>query len=145
MFRYRCPQCTVVLQALEIRAGKTTVCSKCSQPVTIPADRRHWLNEKGEPLVASPTMVIPSSGSGLTPAPAPRPEPEPDPFPETGSDVLGAIAQGDIARQPMDVSDAETPPPVEPAPPTPAFSRSLPPPDPEDGRVELYPPTPPAP
>ena len=138
MFRYRCPQCSVVLQALEIRAGKTTVCSKCSQPVTIPADRRHWLNEKGEPLVASPTMVIPSAGSGLTPAPAMRIESEAD------NDVLGAIAHGDIAPpdapQSMDMSAVETPPPIE-APPSPAFSRSLPTPDSDDGRVELYPPT----
>jgi hypothetical protein len=138
MFRYRCPQCSVVLQALEIRAGKTTVCSKCSQPVTIPADRRHWLNENGEPLIAAPTMVIPSSGSGLTPAPTPRPQPQPD----ADNDVLGAIAHGDIAPPSQDMSEVETPPPSEPesAPPSPAFSRSLPGPDADDGRVELYPP-----
>src|SRR5436189_5894444 len=60
MFRYRCPNCSQLLQALEIRAGKLTVCSQCSQPLTIPADRALWLNEKGDALVASPTLVMPS-------------------------------------------------------------------------------------
>jgi hypothetical protein len=146
MFRYRCPQCSVVLMALEIRAGKATVCMKCSRPVTIPADRRFWLNEKGEPLVASPTMVIPS-GSGITPAPPPpRSEtpPQPEPTFETDSDVLGAIAHGDAAAV-KEISSAETPPPPEVAPPTPTFSRSLPYPDDDDeGRVELYPTSSPA-
>jgi hypothetical protein len=141
MFRFRCPQCTVVLQALEIRAGKTTVCSKCSRPVTIPADRRQWLNEHGEPLIAAPTMVIPSAGSGLTPAPMPRMET----VAEADNDVLGAIAHGEIA--PPNMSEVETPPPSEPLPvpppPIPAFSRSMPAPEPEDdGRVDLYPATP---
>ena len=47
-------------------------------------------------------MVIPSPGSGLTPAPAMRIEPvaEPD------NDVLGAIAHGDIAA-PQDLSEVE--------------------------------------
>jgi len=140
MFRYRCPQCSVVLQALEIRAGKTTVCSKCSQPVTIPADRRHWLNENGEPLVASPTMVIPSAGSGLTPPPLSRTLP--DPPADADNDVLGAIAHGEIAPPTLDMSAVETPPPSEAPPvPAPAFSRSLPTPEPDDGRVELYPPS----
>jgi hypothetical protein len=58
MFRYRCPHCRQLLQALEIRAGKTTICSKCSQQLTIPADRSEWLNEQGEPLLSSPTAVL---------------------------------------------------------------------------------------
>ena len=64
MFRYRCPQCAQLLQALEMRAGKTTVCSKCSRPLTIPADRGEWLDEHGEPLQAS----APASGVSLGPS-----------------------------------------------------------------------------
>lgn len=59
MFRYRCPHCSQILQSVEIRAGKLTVCSRCSQPLTIPSDRAHWLNERGEPLLGSPTVLIP--------------------------------------------------------------------------------------
>ena len=58
MFRYRCPQCSQLLQALEMRAGKTTVCSKCSRPLTIPADRAEWLDEQGRLL----TTTAPASG-----------------------------------------------------------------------------------
>ena len=64
MFRYRCPQCGQLLQALEMRAGKTTVCSKCSRPLTIPADRAEWLDEHGEPLQGS----APASGVSLSPS-----------------------------------------------------------------------------
>ncbi|HUR52903.1 MAG TPA: hypothetical protein VMZ71_02145 [Gemmataceae bacterium] len=64
MFRYRCPQCDQLLQALEMRAGKTTVCSKCSRPLTIPADRADWLDEHGEPLqTQDPASAIISGGS----------------------------------------------------------------------------------
>jgi len=135
MFRYRCPQCSVVLQAPEIRAGKTTVCSKCSRPLTIPADPHLWLNEKGEPLLASPTMVVPSS----EPAPQRLPQ-EPEPDVEPDNDMVSA-------EPPLPRED-EAPAPVEPPRPVaPAFSRSLPLPDePDDGRVELYPtPLPPPP
>ncbi len=143
MFRYRCPQCSVVLQAPEIRAGKTTVCSKCSQAVIIPADQRHWLNEKGEPLLASPTMVIASSG--VTPPPRLRvPAVAELEYPqEADNDVLGAISHGDIelpsGPPSMDLDAVEPPPAPQLAP---SFSRSLPLPDADDGKVELYPPTP---
>lgn len=50
MFRYRCPQCRQILQAPEMRAGKATVCPKCSKKITIPADSALWLNEAGEPI-----------------------------------------------------------------------------------------------
>lgn len=84
MFRYRCPHCTKLLQAPELRAGKTTVCSKCSQPLTIPSDKSEWLNERGEPLLTSPTVVI-----RTLPSVAPDAEPESQAEPDT--DVLGAI------------------------------------------------------
>ncbi len=89
MFRYRCPHCTKLLQAPELRAGKTTVCSKCSQPLTIPADKTEWLNERGEPLLASPTVVIriPPPGIELPP---------PTPKAEADNDVLGALATGEL-------------------------------------------------
>lgn len=168
MFRYRCPKCSVVLQSPELRAGKTTVCSNCSQPLTIPADRRMWLNEKGEPLIASPTMVI-ASASGTTPPPLLRvPAAEIErhsdsaaefEFPaEADNDVLGAIAHGEIvlpdgpqamdldAIEPLASPEPEAAKPVwkaeAPPVPAPSFSRSLPEPDPDDGKVELYPPTP---
>ncbi len=134
MFWYRCPSCSIVLQAPEIRAGKTTVCSKCLQPLTIPADHRLWLNEKGEPLLASPTMVT----SSPPPAPFQRtPAFDEIELPADQDDVLRAIARGEIAP-------ANAPLPiVEPqSPPAPSFSRSLPVSDPDDGRVDLYPPTP---
>ena len=66
MFRYRCPQCGQLLQALEMRAGKTTVCSQCSRPLTIPADRAQWLDEHGDPLPA----VDPASGVALSNMPS---------------------------------------------------------------------------
>lgn len=92
MFRYRCPHCTKLLQAPEVRAGKTTVCSKCSQPLTIPGDKAEWLNERGEPLLASPTVVI------RTPPPAAA-EPAPPPpalKAEADNDVLGALVAGEL-------------------------------------------------
>src|SRR5439155_23109394 len=83
MFRYRCPHCRQVLQALEIRAGKTTICSKCSRPLTIPSDRSQWLNERGEPLAAAPTLNLGAARSG----------PPQDQY-DAGDDVLGAIFVG---------------------------------------------------
>jgi len=52
MFRYRCPQCRQVLQAPEIRAGKASVCPKCSSKITIPADSAQWIteNESTQPV-----------------------------------------------------------------------------------------------
>ena len=97
MFRYRCPHCRQVLQALEIRAGKTTICSKCSKPLTIPADPSEWLTDRGESDAtismlkskASPheLPVVPSSDTDQMPhqpgylepifvgSPAPLPDP----------------------------------------------------------------------
>lgn len=91
MFRYRCPHCTKLLSAPELRAGKTTVCSKCSQALTIPADKTEWLNERGEPLLASPTVVI------RTPAPLADTVPTPIvPTAEADTDVLGALVAGEL-------------------------------------------------
>jgi hypothetical protein len=50
MLRYRCPQCSQLLQAHELRAGKKSVCNSCLTSHIIPADRAMWLNEAGEPL-----------------------------------------------------------------------------------------------
>src|SRR6185312_10962235 len=142
MFRYRCPRCSVVLQALEIRAGKNTVCSKCSRPIVIPADKAQWVNEKGDPLLTSPTMVIPT---GLTPPPLLRPmamDLASESSADADNDVLGAISHGDIdlPSEAEPTAAPETPAVVEPPKtPAPAFSRSLPEPDDGDGRVELYP------
>jgi hypothetical protein len=86
MFRYRCPHCRQILQALEIRAGKTTICSKCSKPLTIPSDRSQWLNERGEPLAAAPTVNLAASASGRASAPVEEQD--------AGDDVLGAIFVG---------------------------------------------------
>src|SRR5262245_20725044 len=85
MFRYRCPHCSQLLQSVEMRAGKLTVCSRCSQPLTIPADKAHWLNERGEPLMAAPTVVIPALPPEVV-AGTPAADPE--------TDVLGAIFVG---------------------------------------------------
>ena len=99
MFRYRCPHCRQVLQALEIRAGKTTICSKCSRPLTIPANRAEWLNERGEPLAGSPTV-------SLAAGPPARSGSDED----AGDDVLGAIFVGsDVA--PSGVTAKEQLPP----------------------------------
>ena len=106
MFRYRCPHCTKLLQAPELRAGKTTVCSKCSQPLTIPADKADWLNERGEPLLASPTVVI------RIPPPD-EPAPPPTPKAEADNDVLGALVAGELtptARSPDFDLDVTSPP-----------------------------------
>lgn len=116
MFRYRCPHCRQLLQALEIRAGKTTVCSKCSQPLTIPADKAEWLNERGEPLLKSPTMLLGSAAAN------PQPEAAPADIPDD-NDVLGAIFVG---TEPLATIPTATDLPPTPAPP----SRKLPTPEP---------------
>src|SRR5215207_2078140 len=51
MLRYRCPHCSQLLQAHELRAGKKSVCNSCLASHVIPADRGAWLNEVGEPLL----------------------------------------------------------------------------------------------
>jgi hypothetical protein len=113
MFRYRCPHCSAIHQAPDLRAGRKTVCSKCSQPLTIPADQSQWLDAKGEPLFHSPPLVQPG-------------EPARTAIPELDhSEVI-----------------APSPEPVPQSAPAPSFSRSLPEPEEEEGRVELYPPTP---
>lgn len=100
MFRYRCPHCRQILQALEIRAGKNTICSKCSRPLTIPSDRTHWLNERGEPLAAAPTLNLAAGGNRSAPA---------DEY-DAGDDVLGAIFVGSDASP--SGATAKDPPPV---------------------------------
>lgn len=50
MLRYRCPQCTQLLQAHELRAGKKSVCGACLSTHIIPIDRSAWLTAGGEPL-----------------------------------------------------------------------------------------------
>ena len=110
MFRYRCPHCSQLLQSVEMRAGKLTVCSRCSQPLTIPADKTQWLNERGEPLMASPTVLIPGAPPEVV-AGTPSADPE--------TDVLGAIFVGaKSAREMPGPKELEreflTPPPVGP-------------------------------
>src|SRR5207237_118581 len=70
MFRYRCPNCRQVLQALEIRAGKTTICSKCSQSIAIPADRTLWIDEAAAP---PPPAAARPAADGPAHAPLPHP------------------------------------------------------------------------
>src|SRR5262249_35811840 len=149
-----------VLQALEIRAGKTTICSKCSQPLTIPSDRSQWLNERGEPLAASPTLNL---GSGTPGRSTSKSEDH-----DAGDDVLGAIFVGsDVAptglppkalpfAAPRGPQPAPEPPPGSPPRtgripfPLPDTPRSaawlIPPPRTEDARLTAAPPpvTPPA-
>jgi hypothetical protein len=50
MLRYRCPQCSQLLQAHELRAGKKSVCVACLTTHIIPIDRSAWLSPNGEPL-----------------------------------------------------------------------------------------------
>src|SRR6185437_14867921 len=100
MFRYRCPRCSVVLQALEMRAGKNTVCSKCSRPIVIPADKAQWVNEKGDPLLTSPPMLRPMAVDASSESSA-----------DADNDVLGAISHGDIDLP------SETEPTAVPEPP----------------------------
>jgi hypothetical protein len=128
MFRYRCPHCRQVLMALEMRAGKTTICPKCSRALTIPADRSEWLNERGEPLPASPTVVI----STAPPEVRDTLDDEDDP----DADVLGAIGvEIPVPTDPTSLNlnfdptapksvAARDPRPT--PPPTPAFYRSIP-------------------
>ncbi len=70
MLRYRCPHCSQLLQAHELRAGKKSVCNGCLTSHIIPADRTIWLNEAGEPLAPrrEPVSVLPTPEP---PAPAP--------------------------------------------------------------------------
>ncbi len=57
MLRYRCPQCSQLLLAHELRAGKRSVCTRCLTSHVIPAERQRWLNEAGEPLDPPPVEV----------------------------------------------------------------------------------------
>jgi len=57
MLRYRCPQCSQLLSAHELRAGKRSVCTRCLTSHVIPAERHHWLNEAGEPLAPPPAEM----------------------------------------------------------------------------------------
>jgi hypothetical protein len=50
MLRYRCPQCTQLLQSHVLRAGKKSVCAACLSAHVIPTDHTIWLNASGEPL-----------------------------------------------------------------------------------------------
>lgn len=50
MLRYRCPHCSHLLQAHELRAGKKSVCVSCLTLHIIPIDRSAWLSESGESL-----------------------------------------------------------------------------------------------
>src|SRR5262249_62058884 len=76
----RPPHCGSFLRALETRAAKTPAGSNAPPPLTIPADKAQWLNERGEALLAAPTVVVPGG--------PPEVGAEPD------ADVLGAIAVG---------------------------------------------------
>src|SRR5262249_55012772 len=115
MFRYRCPHCGQILQALEMRAGKHTVCSKCSRPLTIPADESQWLNERGEALLASPTVLIPAARPEVTVSPS-----ESDVGDDADADVLGSIfveaAPPSGPPASADLHLETTPPPAGPTP-----------------------------
>ena len=53
---YRCPQCAQLLQALEMRAGKTTVCSKCSRPLTTSVSFVNWDRGSRRPAISRRPM-----------------------------------------------------------------------------------------
>lgn len=70
MFRYRCPECQQILQASELRAGQSTICPKCFNKITIPADRSHWLGDESPPA-SDPRLATASSASARSASPAP--------------------------------------------------------------------------
>src|SRR5262245_32376112 len=94
MLRYRCRNCSQVLQAHELRAGKTSVCTRCLAAHTIPADRSEWLNDADEQL----TSLYP-----------PAPEEEP-----------GFESSWSVAVEPPPAAPAPSPPQAAPADPAPA-------------------------
>ena len=132
MFRYRCPHCRQLLQALEIRAGKVTVCSKCSKSLTIPKERTEWLNERGDPLLASPTVLIPAPPEVNVSEKADSDSLDID----ADADVLGAIFVGAVTSSGPESAnlnlDVMAPPePVEsPAPKSAVVARPVEPPKP---------------
>jgi hypothetical protein len=75
MLRYRCPHCSQILQAHELRAGKKSVCNACLKSHMIPADRAAWLTETGEPQLprkevgGEPEPTRPPAAAAAIPAP----------------------------------------------------------------------------
>lgn len=113
MFRYRCPKCRQTLQAPEIRAGKATVCPKCSSKITIPSDPAQWLTDAPQPAAAEPARStpepaaarVPDYGDVLAPihvgAAAPSPQVE----------AMAAAASPRVESQPAANAVTTTPPP----------------------------------
>src|SRR5262245_26152746 len=107
MLRYRCPHCSHLLQAHELRAGKTSVCNACLASHIIPADRTQWLNEAGEPLLS-------------------RREPTPDSTPQPAAAAEPAARVTAVESAPVAPVHVESPAepvphmPESPEPPTPA-------------------------
>jgi hypothetical protein len=88
MLRYRCPQCTQLLQAHELRAGKKGVCVACLNTHPIPIDRSLWLTERGEPLfprAAVQTQPIAQTANPSIVGHPPIPHLEPVSVPVTSS------------------------------------------------------------
>ncbi len=111
MLRYRCPQCTQLLQAHELRAGKKSVCVACLSTHIIPIDRSAWLTETGEPLFSRiQTPAEPVSQS--TAAPAPHPV-----VPALTSTVAGSMDSRGVLPTDSQISEPGEPPVI----PTPGF------------------------
>ena len=115
MLRYVCPNCSQLLQAHELRAGKKSVCNVCLTSHIIPPDRAKWLTEAGEPLfppqeraesVAEPhpmaifEPIAVSRASSSTPTPV----------------VEAPASAMTVEREPEPQPPAETPPPRLPEP-----------------------------
>ena len=146
MFRFRCPHCGRTLQALEIRAGKMTVCSACSRPLTIPADKSHWLTDLGEPAAAPQPVVAPVAAPAADDTELMPAEPI---LVGTSADLhLPTVPDSPAPpfverREPPRVERRVPPDPVEPPPPPPRVERPEPAPAPPPPRPEPNPtPTP---
>lgn len=135
MFRYRCPKCRQTLQAPEIRAGKATVCPKCSSKITIPADPAQWLTDAPQPATTEAKS---------------KPEPVGATRQSDFGDVMAPIhvGMGEAAASPKVEApaprvDAPPPSPPEPIPAaTTSASTTTPPPAPET-QVKVTPAPPP--
>lgn len=125
MPRYRCPQCSQVLNAHDLRAGKKSVCTACLASHVIPADRAEWLDEAGRPLAARPQpdpepapQVFPPAPPAVpaTPAPANPPVPEPVLAGEPAPARAELSPEPGPSARPIVRRDAPTPLPI-PRPP----------------------------
>ncbi|HEV3436168.1 MAG TPA: hypothetical protein VG122_02345 [Gemmata sp.] len=107
MLRYRCPQCTQLLQAHELRAGKKSVCVACLSTHIVPIDRSAWLTETGEPLfprIQTPAEPVTQSAA----APAPHPV-APVLEPVTTSSAVGSTDSPRVLPPDSPTSEPEEP------------------------------------